>query len=80
MDQQQPLNDVTHKEIYDRLVKVEQKVDKVATDTEGMVKAFNDAQGAFHVLEWLAKIAKPILWIVGVSAAIVALLQDYKQH
>lgn len=74
MDQQQPQNDVTHKEIYDRLVKVEQKVDKVATDTEDMVKAFNDAQGAFHVLEWLAKIAKPILWIIGVASAIAALV------
>ena len=72
--------DISHKEIYDRLVKVEQKVDKVAQDTEGMVKAFNDAQGAFHVLEWIAKVAKPILWTVGAIAAIVAMLQDYRQH
>jgi len=28
-----------------------------------MVKAFEAASGAFLVLEWLAKIAKPILWI-----------------
>ena len=71
-------SDVSHVEIYERLVKVEEKVDKVATDTEGMVKAFNDAQGAFHVLEWLAKIAKPILWTVGAIAAILAMLHDYK--
>lgn len=66
--------DVSHSEIYDRLIKVEEKVDKVANDTEGMVKAFNDAQGAFHVLEWLAKIAKPLLWIIGVASAIAALV------
>ncbi len=72
--------EVSHKEIYDRLIKVEEKVDKVATDTEGMVKAFNDAQGAFHVLEWIAKIAKPILWTVATITAFVAILQDYKQH
>ena len=73
-------NEVTHKEIYDRLIKVEEKVDKVATDTEGMVEAFNNAQGAFHVLEWIARIAKPILWTIATIAALVAILQDYKQH
>lgn len=72
--------DVSHKEIYERLCKVETKVDKVAEDTEGMVKAFNDAQGAFHVLEWIARIAKPVLWTVGSIAAIIALLQDYRSH
>lgn len=72
--------DVSHKEIYERLIAVECKVDKVASDTEGMVKAFNDAQGAFHVLEWIAKIAKPVLWTVGTIAAVIALLQDYRQH
>ena len=70
MDKQE----VTHAEIYERLVLVEEKVDKVAKDTEGMVSAFNDAQGAFHVLEWLAKIAKPLLWIIGVASAIAALV------
>lgn len=72
--------DVSHKEIYERLCKVETKVDKVAEDTEGMVKAFQDAQGAFHVLEWIARIAKPVLWTVGSIAAIIALLQDYRSH
>ena len=72
--------EVTHKEIYDRLIKVEEKVDKVATDTEDMVEAFNNAQGAFHVLEWIARIAKPILWTIATIAALVAILQDYKQH
>lgn len=72
--------EVSHKEIYERLIAVEGKVDKVASDTEGMVKAFNDAQGAFHVLEWIAKIAKPILWTVATVAAFVAILQDYRSH
>lgn len=73
-------NEVSHKEIYDRLCKVESKVDKVVTDTEGMVQAFNAASGAFTVLEWIAKLAKPILWTVGSIAAIVAILQDYRSH
>lgn len=72
--------EVTHNEIYNRLIEVEAKVDKMAEDTEGLVKAFNDAQGAFHVLEWIAKVAKPILWTVGTVAAILAMFQDYRQH
>lgn len=65
--------EVTHKEIYVRLCEVESKVDKLTKDTENVVNAFNAAQGAFIVLEWLAKAAKPILWIVGSIVAITAL-------
>lgn len=72
--------EVSHNEIYERLVKVEEKVDKVAKDTEGMVHAFTAASGAFTVLEWIAKLAKPIIWTVGAVAAIVAVLQDYRSH
>lgn len=65
--------EVSHKEIYERLCKVESKVDKVAEDTEGMVAAFNAASGAFTVLEWVAKVAKPILWIGAGIAALTTL-------
>ena len=70
--------DVTHEEIYERLVAVEAKVDKVSHDTEGMVAAFNAASGAFTVLEWIAKIAKPLLWIAGVVAATVTIFHNTK--
>jgi hypothetical protein len=73
-------SDVSHVEIYERLVKVEEKVDKVAKDTEGMVHAFTAASGAFTVLEWIAKLAKPIIWTVGSIAAIVIFIQDYRSH
>jgi hypothetical protein len=65
--------EVTHKEIYVRLCEVETKVDKLQGNTEDVVKAFNAAQGAFMVLEWIAKAAKPIIWIVGLIAAMIAL-------
>lgn len=68
--------EVSHNEIYERLCKVEAKVDKVATDTEDMVSAFNAASGAFTVLEWLAKIAKPILWVGAGIAALVTLFHQ----
>lgn len=70
--------DVSHKEIYDRLVAVESKVDKVAKDTADVVSAFKAAAGAFMVLEWLAKLAKPILWIVATVAAFVTVMHNSK--
>ena len=70
--------EVTHKEIYDRLCAVEVKVDKIHNDTDDMVKAFNAAQGAFTVLEWLAKAAKPLLWIGGIIVAIGAAWENVK--
>ena len=70
--------EVSHNEIYERLCKVEAKVDKVATDTEGMVEAFHAAQGAFTVLEWIAKVAKPIIFIGSVIAGVAALWHNHK--
>lgn len=65
-------HDITHKEIYDRVVRLEEKVDRIDKNTEGMVSAFNAAQGAFTVLDWLAKAAKPIIWLGGLGVAVVA--------
>jgi hypothetical protein len=70
--------EVTHKEIYVRLCEVESKVDKLTQDTENVVDAFKAAQGAFIVLEWLAKAAKPIIWIVGSIVAVTAMWQGHK--
>ena len=72
--------EISHKEIYERLCKVESKVDKVAKDTEDVVAAFKAASGAFMVLEWLAKLAKPLLWISGCVVAFAAIIHEYKQH
>lgn len=63
--------DISHREIYDRLVAVEAKVDRIDTNTEGVVKAFEAASGAFLVLEWIAKAAKPILFIGGIVAGVI---------
>ena len=70
--------EISHNEIYERLCKVEAKVDKVAQDTEGMVSAFNAASGAFTVLEWIAKVAKPVLWIIATVAAFVTVAHNTK--
>ena len=70
--------EVSHNEIYERLIAVETKVDKVSKDTEGMVASFNAASGAFTVLEWIAKVAKPLLWIVATVAAFVTIAHNTK--
>lgn len=72
--------EISHKEIYDRLLLVEQKVDKVEKNTEDVVAAFTAAAGAFKVLEWIAKAAKPILWIGATFAAISALFSNWRGH
>jgi hypothetical protein len=66
------MDEVSHKEIYDRLVQVEQKVDTIDANTRNMVSAFNAASGAFTVLEWLAKAVKPILIVGAFFGAIYA--------
>lgn len=63
--------DISHREIYDRLVAVEAKVDRIDKNTDGVVKAFEAASGAFLVLEWIAKAAKPIIFIVGIVVSLV---------
>ena len=68
------MDEVSHKEIYDRLVQVEQKVDTIDANTKNMVSAFNAASGAFTVLEWLAKAVKPVLIVGAFFGAIYAAL------
>jgi hypothetical protein len=71
------MSDVTHKEIYDRLIQVEQKVDHLDEKTSQVVKAFDAAQGAFLVLDFIGKIARPLLWLIGVGAAIAILWDEF---
>lgn len=70
--------DISHREIYDRLIAVEAKVDRVEQNTRDVVHAFEAARGAFAVLEWLGKLARPILWVVGIAAALLATLDHFK--
>jgi len=64
------MNEISHREIYDRLVRVEAKVDRVEENTKDIVSAFNAARGAFLVLEWIAKAAKPLI-IIGSFIGVV---------
>jgi hypothetical protein len=71
------MEEVSHKQIYDRLVAVESKVDKLDVNTQEVVIAFQSAKGAFIALDWLSRFAGKILKIgafitaVGVATTIV---------
>ena len=70
-------HDVTHKEIYDRLICVEQKVDDLDNKTSKVVSAFEAANGAFVVLDFIGKLAKPFLWIIAVGSAVTVLWAEF---
>jgi len=69
---------ISHREIYDRLIAVEHKVDRIDQATADVVSAFNAAQGAFTVLEWLGKLAKPIIWIGGGMTAVGVIWHNFR--
>ncbi len=71
-------HDISHREIYERVVSLEQKVDGLKRDTSGLVDAFQAAQGAFTVLEFIAKLVKPLLWIGALGTAAVAVWDHIK--
>jgi len=69
--------EVTHEQIYARLVEVEVKVDNIDKNTKGLVDAINALDGAFRVLGWIASAAKPILWVGGLIMAAGAIWQTW---
>jgi hypothetical protein len=69
--------EVTHKQIYDRLLAVETKVDDIDKNTKGLVEAIKALDGAFKVLGWIASAAKPILWVGGLIMAAGAVWQTW---
>ena len=74
------MNDITHREIYDRLVAVEGKVDALSNSTKDVTAACAAAQGAFKVLETLSKLAKPLLWLGGLFVAAVAFWEHFRSR
>jgi hypothetical protein len=68
---------VTHSQIYARLLEVETKVDSIDKNTKGLVEAMKALDGAFKVLGWIASTAKPILWVAGLIMAAGAVWQTW---
>jgi hypothetical protein len=70
-------NEVTHEQIYERLLAVETKVDTIDKNTSGLVEAIDAMQGAVKVLGWIASAAKPILWMGALIMAAGAVWQTW---
>jgi len=69
--------EVTHAQIYERLLEVETKVDTIDKNTKGLVEAISALDGAFKVLGWFASAAKPILWVGTLIMAAGAVWQTW---
>jgi hypothetical protein len=69
--------EISHQQIYNRLIALESKVDRIDNNTKGLVEAIDAAQGAIKVLSWVASIAKPILWIGTLVMAAGAIWQTW---
>jgi len=69
------MENVSHEQIYERLIAVEGKVDRIDNNTKGLVDAIDAMQGAIKVLGWIASAAKPILWVGGLIVAAGAVWQ-----
>jgi hypothetical protein len=69
--------EVTHEQIYERLIAVETKVDSIEKNTSGLVEAIDAMQGAVKVLGWIASAAKPILWVGALIMAAGAVWQTW---
>jgi hypothetical protein len=71
------MSEISHEQIYERLLAVELKVDSIDKNTKGLVEAINALDGAFKVLGWIASAAKPILWVGGLIMAAGAIWQTW---
>lgn len=71
------MQEVTHAQIYERLVAVEAKVDTIDKNTSDLVGAIEAAKGAVKVLNWIASIAQPVLWVGGLIVATGAIWQTW---
>lgn len=65
------MKEISHVEIYERLIIVEQEVLHIRQEMQDVINAFHAAQGAFVALEWLAKVVKPIIYLGTLFAGIV---------
>jgi hypothetical protein len=71
------MSEVSHEQIYNRLLAVEAKVDEIDKNTKDLVSAIDAAKGAVRVLNWVASIAQPVLWIGGLILAAGAVWQTW---
>ena len=68
------------KRIEDGLAANTAVTEAIRVSTEELVEVFRAMQGAFKVLNWLGRLARPMSYIVALAAAGVGLLSAIKGH
>lgn len=51
---------------------------RIESNTAELVEAFSNVKGAFKVLNWIGKFARPLGYIAGLLAAVASLWTAYK--
>jgi hypothetical protein len=74
------MSEVSHAQIYERLIAVENKVDSIDKNTRGLVDAIQAAQGAVKVLNFIASFAKPFMYLGLAITAVGIAWQNFKSH
>ena len=74
------MEEISHKEIYERLLLLEVKVSQLDEHTKGMVEAFEAAQGAFKALNFIASVAKPLITLSAFLAGLYLAVQNGFRH
>ncbi len=79
------MQEITNKDLLEQIAdnkvaveQIRQDVESLRDNTKDMVAAFNAAKGAFAVLEWLAKIAKPLMVITSAIGAAYLWSKGYR--
>lgn len=86
-----PIKDMSNEERWDfilrelskgeeRMTVIETKIDELHKSTEGVVKAFQSASGAFDTLEWIGKIFKPLMWLFGGTGVLTIIWYEIKRR
>lgn len=50
-------------------------IEHIRKNTDEMVRAFKAARGAFDVLQFIGRMAKPVLWIMALCGALIAFVK-----
>lgn len=64
--------------INEKLKASTKAIDNVQANTKEMLVVFESWKGAMKVLEWIGKIAKPLIYIVGLSTAVFTAYTTFK--
>jgi hypothetical protein len=64
--------------LHERITELEVEIAHLSKQVEELVHVLGAAKGAFQVLAFLGKVAKPVLWITGMVTVIATGLSKYK--